>query len=69
MHADGYAGFENLYRAGDIREVACMAHVRRKFVDVPGVWLQRMQPHRQRGRGPHSVMIFSRAAVLAKADR
>lgn len=34
MHADGYAGFEDLYRGGDIREVACMAHIRRKFVDV-----------------------------------
>ena len=34
MHADGYAGFEDLYRSGDIREVACMAHVRRKLVDV-----------------------------------
>ncbi len=34
MHADGYTGFEDLYRSGDIREVACMAHVRRKFVDV-----------------------------------
>ena len=34
MHADGYAGFEDLYRAGTIREVACLAHVRRKFVDV-----------------------------------
>jgi transposase len=34
MHADGYAGFEELYRSGDISEVACMAHVRRKFVDV-----------------------------------
>lgn len=34
MHADGYAGFEELYRSGDIHEVACMAHVRRKFVDV-----------------------------------
>ena len=34
MHADGYAGFEDLYRSGDIREVACMAHVRRKFVDI-----------------------------------
>ena len=39
MHADGYAGFEDLYRSGAIREVACMAHVRRKFVDV----------HRSRG--------------------
>ena len=34
MHADGYAGFEELYRTGAIREVACLAHVRRKFVDV-----------------------------------
>ena len=34
MHADGYAGFEDIYRSGDIHEVACMAHVRRKFVDV-----------------------------------
>jgi transposase len=35
MHADGYAGFNELYRSGEIREVACMAHVRRKFVDAP----------------------------------
>ena len=34
MHADGYAGFEELYLSGGIREVACMAHIRRKFVDV-----------------------------------
>jgi transposase len=34
MHADGYAGFEELFRTGAIREVACMAHIRRKFVDV-----------------------------------
>ena len=34
MHADGYAGFEDLYRSGVIREVACRAHVRRKFVDI-----------------------------------
>ena len=25
MHADGYAGFEELYRSGNINEVACMA--------------------------------------------
>ena len=34
MHADGYAGFEDINRSGEIREVACLAHVRRKFVDV-----------------------------------
>ncbi len=34
MHADGYAGFKELFHTGAIREVACMAHIRRKFVDV-----------------------------------
>ncbi|MDF1807679.1 IS66 family transposase, partial [Hyphomonas sp.] len=34
MHADGYAGFNALYDTGEITEVACMAHIRRKFVDV-----------------------------------
>ena len=34
MHADGYAGYEKLYQGQHIREVACMAHIRRKFVDV-----------------------------------
>ena len=34
MHSDGYAGFGALARAGPIREVACLAHVRRKFFDV-----------------------------------
>ena len=31
---DGYAGYEELYREHGIKEVACMAHIRRKFVDV-----------------------------------
>ena len=34
MHADGYSGFNRLYEKGRIKEVACMAHVRRKFVDI-----------------------------------
>jgi len=34
MHADGYPGFNDLYRTGNVSEVACMAHVRRKFVDI-----------------------------------
>ena len=34
MHADGYPGFNDLYRTGKVTEVACMAHVRRKFVDI-----------------------------------
>ena len=34
MHADGYSGFNRLYEKGRVKEVACMAHVRRKFVDI-----------------------------------
>ena len=34
LHADGYAGYEELYRTGRITEVACMAHIRRKFFDI-----------------------------------
>lgn len=34
MHADGFPGFNKLYETGRVHEVACMAHVRRKFVDV-----------------------------------
>jgi hypothetical protein len=34
LHADGYAGFEELYRRGGITEVACLAHIRRKFFDI-----------------------------------
>jgi len=34
LQADGYAGFNQLYEDGRLREVACWAHVRRKFFDL-----------------------------------
>ncbi|MBL4558166.1 MAG: IS66 family transposase [Rhodobacteraceae bacterium] len=34
MHADGCSGFNELCRSGSVSEVACLAHIRRKFVDV-----------------------------------
>ncbi|PHZ86749.1 IS66 family transposase [Paremcibacter congregatus] len=34
MHADGYTGFNKLYDKGKVTEMACMAHVRRKFFDI-----------------------------------
>ena len=34
IHADGYAGFNDLFAKEDVHEMACMAHVRRKFVDI-----------------------------------
>ncbi len=45
LQADGYAGYDQLYRdgttAGEIVEVACWAHARRKIYDV---WKQRQSP-------------------------
>ena len=34
MDADGYSGCNDLYRSGAIQEVACLAHICCKFVDV-----------------------------------
>ena len=34
VHADGYSGFNGLFGEQKANEMACMAHVRRKFVDV-----------------------------------
>jgi transposase len=34
VHADGYSGFNGLFGDDKAGEMACMAHVRRKFVDV-----------------------------------
>jgi len=34
MHANGYSGFSEHYRLGRFHKVACMGHIRRKFVDV-----------------------------------
>ena len=34
VHVDGYSGFNGLFGEQKAREVACMAHVRRKFVDI-----------------------------------
>lgn len=34
LQADAYAGFQHLYQAGTIVEVACRAHTRRKFHEI-----------------------------------
>jgi transposase len=33
-HADAYAGYNDAYRTGRVREMACMVHIRREFVKV-----------------------------------
>jgi hypothetical protein len=37
LQADAYAGFHPLYGGGDIYEVACWAHTRRKFHDIHAI--------------------------------
>ena len=37
LQADAYAGFHHLYDTGNIYEVACWAHARRKFHDIHAV--------------------------------
>jgi len=34
LQADGYAGYEAIYRGGRVKEAACMAHVRRPFYEL-----------------------------------
>jgi transposase len=34
LQADAYAGFHHLYDGGDVYEVACWAHARRKFYEI-----------------------------------
>ena len=34
LQADGYAGYEALYKGGRVKEAACMAHVRRPFYEL-----------------------------------
>jgi transposase len=34
LQADGYAGYDAVYKDGRVKEAACMAHVRRKFYDL-----------------------------------
>lgn len=34
IHADGYTGFNDLFAKDEVHEMACMAHARRKFVDI-----------------------------------
>ena len=34
LHADAYAGYNNIYESGEVLEAACWAHARRKFYEA-----------------------------------
>ena len=48
LQADAYAGYDKLYARGDVKEVACWAHTRRKYFDAQesdparSVWMLEM---------------------------
>jgi transposase len=48
LQADAYAGYDKLYARGDVTEVACWAHTRRKYFDAQesdparGLWMLEM---------------------------
>lgn len=60
LHADGYAGFDRLYRRrnSQVTEVACWAHVRRKFYDV-----------HQSQAGPITSEVLSRIGKLYEIEK
>ena len=68
MHADGYAGYEELYRDNGIKEVACMAHIRRKFVPSRRLLAnacQAMDVHRSQGSAIAEEAILRIAELYA----
>ena len=80
LHADGYAGFAELYesaegRPANVIEVACWAHVRRKFFDVhkgsPGRGAgadRRAVRDRAHNRGPIGGVAACRAPEPGQAE-
>jgi len=85
LQADAYAGYQEVYDTGRVREVACWAHARRKFYEArttnPGVCLQAMawikrlyaieREARERGLEPGQILLLrqERAVPLLEQFR
>ena len=57
LQADGYGGYDGIYAGGDVTEVACWAHARRKFYDA------------QDSDGRRSAEMLSLIGKLYKIER
>ena len=57
MQADGYGGYDGIYAGGQVTEVACWAHARRKFYDA------------QDSDGKRSAEMLSLIGKLFKIER
>ena len=69
IHADGYAGFNELFAGNRIVEAACWVHVRRKFFDVHAA-NRSPSPRRRSTASANSTTSRSRstASCPARAD-
>ena len=54
VHADGYAGFNGVFGEGKATEVACMAHIRRKFGCLP----HKVPPSEEAISGLRNCMVW-----------
>ena len=59
IHADGYTGFNDIFAKEGVHEIACMAHVRRKFVDI----FQSQGSPKKRSDASHCSMPLKRPRV------
>lgn len=69
LQADAYPGYDALYASGDIKEVACLAHARRKFVEVAALLKEPGRPHAALAFIRKLYRIERRIRTLSDAER
>ena len=62
LQADAYSGFDVLYRSGDIIEVGCIVHLRRKFFEVA-------QPQKTPGLAHEALAFIAKLYEIEAAVR
>ena len=55
LQADAYGGYDGIYHTGDVTEVACWAHARRKFFDAQSTDGRRPTLGRDAGNGRRAL--------------
>ena len=64
LMTDGYDGYNALAKAEGIEQLACWAHVRRRFVDAA-----RVQPKGKRGRADEAVALIGQLYGIERAHQ
>jgi transposase len=69
VQADAFPGYDRLYTNGTIKEVACMVHARRKFVEVTELMKQKGRAHEALRFIARLYRIERQIKALNDADR